>query len=169
MLRAEGKSLGCWILECKRATGIDGLGDGRTSTDDDDAAPSSTLAMPARAVGAVSSSRLLETTSEGVLVRVVLRPAALLLRSELGQRFVSGASVDGVGFALDLLPRCRSIFCGFMSPWICLCLLPATARRWLAWLAAVPGDRQLVPVPAPPPMGHAPLVVPYASGHLKQR
>jgi len=107
-------SLGCWILECKRATGIDGVGDGRTSTDDDDAAPSSTLAMPARAVGAVSSSRLLETTSEGVLVRVVLRPAALLLRSELAWWFLAGAGVDEVGFALDLLlcllPRCRSVF-----------------------------------------------------------
>ena len=86
MLRAEGMSLGCWILECKRATGIDGVGDGRTSTDDDDAAPSSALATPARAVGAASSCPL-ETTSEGVLVRAVLRPAALLLRSELERRF----------------------------------------------------------------------------------
>ena len=162
-------SLGCWILECKRATGIDGVGDGRTSTDDDDAAPSSALATPARAIGVVSSSCPLQTMSEGVLVRAVLRPAALLLRSELRRRFVSRAGVDGVRFVLDLLPHCRSIFCGFMSPWIYLCLLPATARRWLAWLAATLGDRRLVPVPALPPTGHAPLVAPYASGYLKQR
>ena len=93
-------SLGCWILECKRATGIDGVGFGRTSTNDDAVAPSSTLAMPVWAVGVVSSSRPRETT-----VRAVLRPAALLLHSELGWRFVSRAGVDGVGFALDLLPR----------------------------------------------------------------
>jgi len=88
MLRAEGMSLGCWILECKRVTRIDGVGDGRTSIDEDNAVPSSVLATPARAVGAVSSSCLLETTSEGVLVRVVLRPAALLLRSELARWFL---------------------------------------------------------------------------------
>ena len=53
--------------------------------------------------------------------------------------------MDEVGFALDLLrcllPCCRSVFCGLMSPWICLCLLPATACLWLAWLAAALGDR----------------------------
>ena len=151
-------------MECKRATGIDGVGFGRTSTDDDTTAPSSALATPARAVGAFSSSRPRET-----MVRAVLRPAALLLCLELGRRFVSGAGVDGVEFALDLLPRCRYVFCGFMSLWICLCLLPAMARRWLAWLVAASGDRRLVPVPAPPPTGRAPLVAPYASGYLKQR
>ena len=108
------------MLECKRATGIDRVGFGRTSTDDDDAAPSSALAMPTRAVGAVSSSCPLETTSEGVLVRAVLRPAALLLRSEIACWFLVGACVDEVGFVLDLLlcllTHCRSVFCGLMSP-----------------------------------------------------
>ena len=160
-------------MECKRATGIDGVGFGRTSTDDDAAAPSSALATPACAVGAVSSSRLLETTSEGVLVRVVLRPATLLLRSELAWWFLAGAAVDEVGFALDLLlcllPRCRSVFCGLMSPWICLCLLPTTTRQWLAWLTAAPGDKRRPPIPASPSTGHAPLVAPCASRCLKQR
>ena len=137
--------------------------------DGDDAAPTSASATFVRAMGAVSSSRPRERLTERVPVPAVLRPAALLLCLELGRRFVSGAGVDGVRFVLDLLPHCRSIFCGFMSPWIYLCLLPATARRWLAWLAATLGDRRLVPVPALPPTGHAPLVAPYASGYLKQR
>lgn len=54
--------------------GIDGIGDGRTSMDDDDAAPSPASATHAWAMGAVSSSRPRETTSGRVLVRVVLRP-----------------------------------------------------------------------------------------------
>ena len=41
--------MGCGILECKRATGIDRVGFGRTSIDDDAMAPSSMLAMLAQA------------------------------------------------------------------------------------------------------------------------
>ena len=66
-----------------------GVGDGRTSTDDDDAAPSSSSVTPTWAIGVVSSSRPRERLSERVPVPAVLRPVALLLRSELARWFLA--------------------------------------------------------------------------------
>ena len=66
-----------------------GAGDRRTSTDDDAVAPTSASATSVRAMGAVSSSCPRERLSERVPVPAVLRPAALLLHSELARWFLA--------------------------------------------------------------------------------
>ncbi|CAD6214256.1 unnamed protein product [Miscanthus lutarioriparius] len=65
-------------------------GDGRTAAAADAAPSSASATTPARAVGAVASSRPRQT-SDRALVRAGRTPEVLLLRSKLARRFLAGA------------------------------------------------------------------------------
>jgi len=113
--------------------------------DDDDAAPTSASATSVRAMGAVSSSCPRERLSERVPVPAVLRPAALLLRSELARWFLAWDFWVG-----DF--GCRQGLCvGFGGFWfvaVDLVAAPSTPSALLPWadtegIPRIPRNTQL--------------------------
>jgi hypothetical protein len=118
VLRSEGWGFRRGNLECKKAAGIDGVGDWRTSIDDDAVALSSAAATPVQAMGVVSSSRLWEGTSEQVLVCFCRPPRLLLLDLE---RYLHASSVCLMGGDLggEFLGCSRGIRAGIWHCCVC--------------------------------------------------